>query len=77
MAQPLREARPRRRRRVIGLTLAVVLLWLIVGAVAAAQRHYQRDADASCAKVSTNAVTVAAGPLNYVGVDPTIDCGGP
>jgi len=29
---------------------------------------------ANCAKVSTTAVTIIAGPLNYVGANPKIDC---
>jgi hypothetical protein len=45
--------------------LAVVLLiWLIIGAVAAGQRHYYSSSGPSCARASTIAVTIGAGPLN-------------
>ena len=56
----------------IGTILVVV--WLVIGALAAAQRGYFSGSSASCAKVGTVAVTVVAGPLNYVGVNPKIHC---
>ena len=53
----------------------LVLVWLIVGVVAAAQRGYITHATQHCASVGTIAVTVIAGPLNYVGVNPEVtDC---
>jgi hypothetical protein len=52
----------------------LVLIWLLVGVVAAAQRDYFSGSDANCAKLGTIAVTVAAGPLNYVGVNPKVKC---
>lgn len=53
----------------------VVVVWLVIGALAAAQRgYYTGSGDASCAKVGTIAVTIVAGPLNYVGVNPAIEC---
>lgn len=57
----------------------VVVLWLVVGALAAAQRGYFAHNDnASCSKVTTIAVTVVAGPLNYVGLNPKVkDCQAP
>lgn len=51
----------------------VVVLWLLVGLVAAFQRGYLAGDDTSCAKAGTIAVTVVAGPLNYVGVNPKVD----
>ncbi|MEC3957503.1 hypothetical protein VMT65_31030 [Nocardia sp. CDC153] len=57
-----------------GLTL-LILIWLIVGAVAAGQRHYFDNAPTNCASTGTVAVTILAGPLNYMGVNPKIhDC---
>ena len=54
---------------------AIVLIWLIIGAVAAGQRGYYKNAGAaSCAKAGTVIVTVVAGPLNYLGVNPKINC---
>jgi hypothetical protein len=52
----------------------VLLIWLVIGVAAAAQRDYFSNADASCATVSTTALTVVAGPLNYVGVNPKVEC---
>ena len=55
----------------------LLIIWLIIGAVAAGQRHYFGGSNASCAKASTVVVTIAAGPLNYVGVNPKISCKAP
>lgn len=57
--------------RIGSLVLAV---WLIIGAIAGAQRHYYSDAKVTCAKGGTVLVTILAGPLNYVGVNPKIKC---
>jgi hypothetical protein len=56
---------------------AVVVIWLIIGAIAGAQRHYYGSSDPGCAKASTIAVTILAGPLNYVGVNPKVHCAVP
>lgn len=51
----------------------ILVVWLVIGAVAAAQRGYFSSNDnPDCARVSTIAVTVVAGPLNYFGVNPKI-----
>jgi membrane protein YdbS with pleckstrin-like domain len=56
----------------------LVVIWLIVGAIAAGQRGYFTNAEQNCASVGTIAVTVIAGPLNYVGVNPKVtDCNMP
>ena len=55
----------------------VVVVWLLIGFLAAAQRGYFSGGDTNCAKASTLAVTVVAGPLNYVGVNPKIKCAVP
>ncbi len=52
----------------------IIVIWLIIGVVAAAQRDYFKGSDVSCAKAGTIAVTIVAGPLNYVGVNPKIKC---
>jgi hypothetical protein len=56
--------------RVISVLLVI---WLIIGAIAGAQRHYY-SGSIGCAKASTVLVTVAAGPLNYTGVNPKVNC---
>ena len=56
------------------LIAVIVLLWLLVGVLAAFQRGYITNSSQSCAHFSTVAVTVVAGPLNYVGVNPKVGC---
>jgi len=51
----------------------ILVIWLIIGLVAAGQRNYFND-KASCASAGTIIVTVLAGPLNYVGVNPKLSC---
>jgi membrane protein YdbS with pleckstrin-like domain len=53
---------------------ALVVIWLLIGVVAAAQRSYFSSSTANCAKLGTIAVTVVAGPLNYAGVNPKVKC---
>jgi hypothetical protein len=50
------------------------VLCLIVGAIAAGQRHDYTRPPANCSQAATIAVTILAGPLNYLGVDPEISC---
>ena len=58
-------------RRIVSL---LVLVWLVIGVVAAFQRGYFSSGETDCAGVSTIVVTILAGPLNYVGVNPQVDC---
>lgn len=53
---------------------AVLLVWLIIGAIAAGQRGYYGNSSPSCATAGTIFVTILAGPLNYIGVNPKISC---
>jgi hypothetical protein len=55
------------------LTLALVV-WLAIGAIAAGQRHYYSGSATNCAKDGTIAVTILAGPLNYLGANPKVHC---
>jgi hypothetical protein len=53
----------------------LIVIWLVIGVVAAWQRGYFSDRQTNCAEAGTIAVTVVAGPLNYVGVNPKVeDC---
>jgi hypothetical protein len=52
----------------------VLVVWLVVGAIAAGQRHYYNEGSENCARASTVIVTILAGPLNYVGVNPKVAC---
>jgi hypothetical protein len=57
--------------RVAGL---IVLIWVIIGAIAAGQRGYYSSSAESCAHAGTIIATIAAGPLNYAGVNPKVSC---
>jgi len=52
----------------------ILVVWLIIGAIAGGQRNYYSGSDANCARAGTIAVTILAGPLNYVGVNPKVSC---
>jgi hypothetical protein len=52
----------------------LLLVWLIIGVIAAGQRGYYNGSVGSCTEVGTIAVTILAGPLNYVGVNPKVRC---
>ncbi|MFG2037118.1 hypothetical protein [Dactylosporangium sp. NPDC048998] len=52
----------------------IIAVWLIIGVIAAGQRGYFNSDDANCAKAGTIVVTIIAGPLNYAGLNPKIDC---
>ena len=58
--------------RLLGI---IVVIWLVIGVLAAAQRGYfSGDDDVSCKEFGDTALTIVAGPLNYVGVNPKIKC---
>ena len=52
----------------------LVVIWLVIGVIAAAQRNYFSSSNGNCAKLGTIAVTIVAGPLNYAGVNPKVKC---
>jgi hypothetical protein len=52
----------------------ILVIWLVIGAIAGGQRHYYSSSSANCAKAGTIAVTILAGPLNYMGVNPQLKC---
>ena len=54
------------------LLAGLLLVWFIIGTIAAAQRHYFNSGSASCAHAGTIVVTILAGPLNYVGANPRV-----
>ncbi|HEX6686210.1 MAG TPA: hypothetical protein VF062_25780 [Candidatus Limnocylindrales bacterium] len=56
----------------IGAIIAVV--WLVIGLLAAAQRGYFSSSDNNCAEIGSTVLTIVAGPLNYVGINPKVDC---
>lgn len=62
-------------RNLVGI---IVVVWLLIGVFAAWQRGYfSSDQDVSCKTFGDTALTVVAGPLNYLGVNPKIHCKAP
>jgi hypothetical protein len=58
-----------------GLITLLVIIWLVIGAIAAFQRGYfGDDREVSCKTFGDTALTIVAGPLNYIGVNPKIQC---
>jgi hypothetical protein len=56
------------------ITAVVVVIWLVIGVIAAAQRGYLDGSPSNCAKASNTVITIVAGPLNYLGLNPKIHC---
>jgi hypothetical protein len=57
--------------RLIGI---LVVIWLVIGAFAAFQRGYFDDTETNCSEAADIALNVVAGPLNYTGVNPKVEC---
>jgi hypothetical protein len=58
-----------------GLIGIVVVVWLVIGVLAAFQRGYfGDDQDVTCKTAGDTALTIVAGPLNYLGANPKVDC---
>ncbi len=51
----------------------ILVIWLVIGAIAAGQRGYYTRMP-SCAGAGTVIVTILAGPLNYAGANPKVSC---
>lgn len=59
------------------LGTVLVIVWLLIGVIAAGQRGYYSGRVSSCTQGGTIAATIFAGPLNYLGVNPKINCTAP
>jgi hypothetical protein len=54
----------------------LLVAWLVIGGLAASQRgDFHRPVD--CSNVSSTALTILAGPLNYAHVNPHVHCSAP
>lgn len=60
-----------------GILGVIVVIWLLIGVVAAWQRDYFKGSETNCATAGNIALTVLAGPLNYAGVNPQVHCNVP
>ena len=52
---------------------AILIIWLVIGGFAAGQRGDYKG-PVNCSRAATAAMTIFAGPLNYTGVNPHINC---
>jgi hypothetical protein len=60
--------------RLGGAVGVIVVIWLLIGVLAAWQRDYFKGSETTCAKGADVALTVLAGPLNYANVNPQVSC---
>jgi hypothetical protein len=66
------------------LAWVLIFVWLLIGALAAGQRHYYTTASADCSGAGTitvtilfgpaNYLTILFGPANYFGANPKLTC---
>lgn len=52
----------------------LLTVWLVLGLIAAGQRHYFGGQITGCSRLETIAETIGAGPLNYMGMNPKASC---
>jgi hypothetical protein len=52
----------------------IISLWLIIGLIATAQRGYFGHSADNCSSAGTSLITIAFGPLNYLGMNPRVSC---
>jgi hypothetical protein len=57
--------------RIVGV---ILVAWLLIGVIAAAQRDFFSNNDTNCAHVGRTIATILVGPLNYTGVNLKVDC---
>lgn len=57
------------------LVSLIVVVWLLIGLFASWQRGYfGDDQEVTCKTAGDTVLTIVVGPLNYVGVNPKVDC---
>ncbi len=56
------------------LVWVLLFVWLLIGALAAGQRHYYTTSSANCSGAGTITVTILFGPVNYFGANPKLTC---
>ena len=56
------------------IVAGLLVIWFVIGAIAAGQRGYYGSAKANCSSAGTITVTILAGPLNYAGANPKTHC---
>jgi hypothetical protein len=66
--------RAQNREAAVRLASVLIFVWLLIGVLAAGQRHYYTTGSMDCAGIGTIAVTILFGPVNYVGGNPRLTC---
>ena len=56
------------------LVWVILFVWLLIGGLAAGQRHYYTGSYADCSGAGTITLTILFGPVNYVGGNPKMTC---
>ncbi len=56
------------------LVWVVIFVWLLIGALAAGQRHDFTASSADCSGAGTIVVTLLFGSANYFGANPKLTC---
>ncbi len=51
----------------------ILAIWLVIGGLAAGQRGDYKG-PVNCGRAATATLTILAGPLNYAGLNPHINC---
>jgi len=72
-AQPI-PSRAQNPEVAMRLVSVLIFIWLLIGALAAGQRHYYTTSSADCAGAGTIAATILFGPVNYFGANPKLTC---
>jgi hypothetical protein len=67
----LRAQNPEVAMRVVWV---LIFVWLLIGGLAAGQRHYYTTGSADCSGAGTIVVTILFGPINYFGANPKLTC---
>jgi hypothetical protein len=58
----------------VKFTTLAVIVWLLIGVIAASERHDFNALPLSCSATADITITIVAGALNYLGVDPHVHC---
>jgi hypothetical protein len=72
---PPRNHRPDpQQEAIVRIGAVIAVIWLLIGLLAAGQRGYLSGSSSNCAKAGNTVITIVAGPLNYVGINPKVRC---
>jgi carbon starvation protein CstA len=61
----------------VKLSTVGLVVWLLIGVIAAGERHDFNSLPLSCNSLADITITIVSGALNYLGVDPKVSCHAP